>query len=91
MVRDIAIGNVGSAVNAYSGHVRITWREREAHVRHQDSGEGKTLRRPEADLLHRLWSRISVDPECHGHERNLVSAVPRTRTAAGAPAGFVII
>src|SRR5471030_1552041 len=68
MLHDKAVGHVRPAVDAHSRHVRVSCRKLESLVCHEDGRELEALRSAEADLLHRLWGSVSVDPERHGHE-----------------------
>ena len=61
---------VGAAREDDLGVVTVGGRRyrRRAWGDEQDGGEGEPIRRPEADFLHRLWSGVGVDPECHHHK-----------------------
>lgn len=82
VLSDVRIGHIGAAVDSHGRKVLVSGRKRETHVRHEDGWERETLGRPEAHLLHWLWSGVGVDPESDCHERKIASA--------GGPAGFVI-
>jgi hypothetical protein len=87
VLRDIAVGDVRSAIDAHSRDVRISGRNRQAHVCHEDGGEGEPIRRPEADFLHWLWSGVGVDPQCHDHKVHRLSG----KSFVAFPAGGKIV